>query len=319
MSLAALLKRLVLLGCSVAEIQCLDGGSSARPKVDIVYIWSNGTINNNRVREWNELYFSLQLTLQNVANHGRIIVATSRGHIPYYHDWEQFKDVEFIDNRRFLPEKWHNTTNSVVIEWHLDKLMDSENLSDPIFFMNDDFFILKPIDIRPTGLHNMWCQEPFGKNVDFKAADNHALTFLAANRALKYRFPKFQPQNRMAHTPVYLWKSSLKAAKQTLSVESSFSVQRESYNVQFEYAVAMVEKLMNPATEFSNCSYHMLNMRGPIGRLVNTFHSIWNNFDGIYLCLNDDLQSRYLKTSGHVAIFRRAIHHFLKKYLITLN
>ena len=95
--------------------------------MDIVYILGSGSVWEN-----NELRYSLRSVAKNISDVGKIFIV---GEFP---EWLQ--NVTHIPCPDTYKTKWRNAYTKVLLA------CENPNLSDDFLLMNDDFFVLKPIE-----------------------------------------------------------------------------------------------------------------------------------------------------------------------------
>jgi len=277
---------------------------------DLVWLWTNGT--GVRQREWGELHYSLLLARKNMYNAGRFIVAHSGAPPQPALPW-----VEYISENNFIPLQWQNGSNSVLVEWHLDRLMRLAETTDPIVTFNDDFFVTKPVDASRFAYKTVWCQETWGGEWGYGNEHRSYSAFTgsveAANRAFRRMYADFKPTNIIAHVPYVVRLTTLDFVWNYMNVGTTLSLKREIYNLQFQYTLAAAEA-RNGTASYGQCSQVQIRADLPLLALEHKLRrKIWPTF----INLNDDFGDALLKPST-VTTIRHTYTRFFKR-LLSIN
>ena len=267
-------------------------------KVDVVYLWVNGTINQpkdttglrevstaNRFREWNELKYSVELLKENGKNLGNIYVVTN-GNRPQY---DNMNDIIFIDHSGFIPKKYLPTFSSYTIQFNLDGLF--HKVSDPFILLDDDFFITKKTDLLHYTKQNAWFVEAWGHDWGTGPSTDHFVQAVKnSNKILKKVYKNFKQFGVIAHMPLTIRHKHFRKMKELIDTTVSMTPYRSKTSLQFQYTLAAVGKYsfnskLRPARGF----YHFIMMNN-IDSLKKSFNSIIKNKRD-FLTLNDDIKT----------------------------
>ena len=303
-----------------------------------------------RVREWNELYYALKLFRANAVNVRRVLVLAPRGVRPYYAD-EVAGWVSFVDTETILPPKWQATSDSHTIEWHLEALKTQERLTDPIILMNDDWMVTRRFDLTAYANELAWCPSRFGRSATFGDPEDERNIFIASLKTANRMFRKlttnrtgttargqgggiecisnsgsqddeaaldspYRPGNFMLHVPVVVRSRTMAIVEQYFGLESQHALVRSKHNMPFEYTLAQVEHQLLGAKHRSHASceagYSKVSLSGPLDKLRVAFCNALEAGPKRFVCINDDLQPRFLAVDGAAGQFRSLVDEFLR-------
>ena len=135
-----------------------------------------------------------------------------------------------------------------------------------------------------------------------------------ANRVLKERFPQHMPSHAIGHVPAVVRNSTLQYIHANFDLEASLTLQRENHNMQFEYMLANTERQISPSVRFLPAQKvsQLLMMDGPIMRLKGRLEQAARQ-RRMFVCLNDNINEKYLASEADVKRFRALIARFTKR------
>lgn len=285
---------------------------SFQNKVDVVYLWVNGTINKpkdttglkevstaNRFREWNELKYSIELLRKNGKNVGNIYVITN-GNRPQY---DNMNGILFVDHSDFIPKKYLPTFSSYTIQFNLDRLLNK--LSDPFLLLDDDFFITKKIDLVEYTKQNVFFVETWGHNWNENqpSNDHFVRAIQNSNNILKKVYKNFKQFGAIAHMPLTIRHKHFVKMKELIDTTVSMTPFRSKTSLQFQYTLAAVGKYsFNSQLKKAQGMYHFI-MMNDIKKLKHSFQSVLTHRRN-FLTLNDDIKE--------VTTHKKVINDFLK-------
>ena len=288
-------------------------------RLDIVIMWTNvtntTTIGSNRVREWGEMRYGLQLLKKHAVNVRRVIIVCNRGIRPYYqHEFTPW--VQFIDIESFM-FTWRHTINSHTIQWHLDHLIRIHNLTDPVIMLNDDYLVTSSFDVVDYANQRRWLQESYGSDWGYGnpgklGVDISVEAIGTVNRAWRdFTQGDHKPVNVVAHVPIVVHSATIGFVRDNFKLEESLSLRRAPTDFQFEYMLALVEtNLMGAHFVYAGPYRTFVMMKAPMAVLTATLCDVRNDHRQ-FIALNDDIENVYLPAHT-VPEFRRVITAFLE-------
>ena len=312
---------------SSAKASAMPSPISSKPaKIDIVYLWVNGSdvtvdamrrkympvespraltgaVSENRFREWNELFYSLSLTYENVRNLGNVYVMTS-GEI-HHKAQSTFPRVKWVNSSTFLSR--YPSFSSTGIQFSLINFL--KNLSDPFVLLDDDMFIMKPIDLHAFSNGRIWYESSWGKQWGSVPSSKHQYVraIQNCNKAIHRVFPQHVCHNVPAHVPGVIHHKTLRFALQhfrevQLTAESRF---RSRQRVQFQCIMSNIERYTLADVRFTKDSavVDFVMMGDNIEKMQMRFAAILRR-PKQFMTLNDDIEH---PTQQHVS----TIHTFL--------
>jgi len=291
--------------------------NSTSTGVDVVYTWVNGSepihkkqlerykagayspkaIELNRFRtEWNELFYSLRLLYKHASHLKHVYVVTS-GERPWYAN--QFPQVTWVNHSEFIPQEFLPTFSSRAIEFGLVHLLG--RLSDPFLYMNDDFLILKPLDLKEHTRHKIWYQDAYGKEwTDFSnTGDTYSQAIASSQMALKRHFPQqYRPANCLGHVPVTVRHSTMHRIHTNMphEIHATMAQFRNPGSMALNYMLSQVERYTDQnATEKvqflpSNKVTTFIPIDDNSNRLNKILISLLKH-PTQFCCMNDDVEN----------------------------
>ena len=301
------------------KLELLDahGGSSSH-RVDVVYLWVNGTdptrvrdfkrhrpknaledaASPNRFRNWNELFYSLQLLHRNAVNLGRVFVVTA-GETPHYK--EAFPGVAWVTHAELSsnqPALALPTFSSNAIQWSLVELLP--RLSDPFVLMDDDFFIRQRLNLTEFARRRprTWYENPRGATWNQKPKSKHQFvrSMEHSNHVLRRHFPSHRPQNTIGHVPYVVRHSTLRTAWAKLGDEIK-ATQRDRFRsatrLTFAYTLSNVERQTYGPNDVQRLPAgrvaDFIMMKDNVTKLVRTFDRLLAK-PKQFLAINDNIR-----------------------------
>ena len=274
--------------------------------LDVVVLYTHpGSIDSPRTRSWGEIQYSLPLAYKHVQHARRFVVVTSFGEPATKQPY-----AEYVDRNSFLPKKYHNTTNSITIQWNFPEMQQKLNLTRRFLVVEDDIFVLRDIaadrvvpcgdtqfGIKRRHTYQWW-------NPTVRATSN---TVAVLDDVLGLK-PSYQP----LHSPYIVDTNQVIFLKKILDVESSLTVHRESNNINFIYANAVVSNNgpLRPCNR--DITVRFVRMGFPLWKFHRDLDAL-SSFRGWAVCINDEVD--YLSAQINYELYRDVLHSFLRRQL----
>jgi len=241
----------------------------------------------------------------------RHVYVVTGGERPQYAD--EFPQVHWVEHSEFIPSKFLPTFSSCAIEFGLIHLL--EHLSDPFIYSNDDFFILKPLDLIEHTSKKTWYQDAYGKDWTDNSEEGatYSRAIVASMKALQRVFPEqYRPANCLGHVPITIRHATLRRIHQDMPNELNTSMAqfRNPGCMVLNYMLSQVERYtMQEAVTFLP-SYYVTNFI-PMGdntiQLRRDFLRV-KKFPKQFFCLNDNVEH---PSPQHATIINEFFQNFL--------
>lgn len=141
--------------------------------MDIVYILGKGS-----VWEDNEIRFSLRSIEKNISDLGNVFVVGERPH------W--LRNIIYIPASDPFERKWQNAS------WKIGKACRDNSVSSDFLLMNDDFFIVKPVEAKS---YPYYCTLSFSLSLNSavlkRLSNKKGFSSFAVHRPFRYNKENF--------------------------------------------------------------------------------------------------------------------------------
>ena len=209
-------------------------------KIDIVYTWAGENNDQNDIREAynNELKYSLRSVFKNVSwvNHIYIVINTPiEDNIPSWFNDKYNDKITLVDQKEIFPKEKHDLLPCKVADIIETYIHLIPGLSEHFIFLNDDFFINKPLKF--DNFFN------FNKKIIINK-DN--LNFINMNKN------KYDNRN-------YPFILKYKLYHQHVPYNMTISSRKEFINKYIEWIQFIRNQSYEKRTDMDSCSKHDLN------------------------------------------------------------
>lgn len=204
---------------------CID----ANADIDVVFTWVNGEDekwieklkrfkNENYLGEDfhnlkfrfgsnNEIEYSVKRLLS-LCPWVRNIYIVTDGQIPDFLKKEKIKNVEIIDHKQVIPEKYLPTFNSHVIEAHIHRI---QGLAEKFIYFNDDVFVGRPLSkshfFKSNGIASLFVSSKIISKLVSNGKMTPTLRAIQNSNELLYKIYKSKGVCSLVHTYFPLRKS----------------------------------------------------------------------------------------------------------------
>ena len=221
--------------------QAFPGRPCPREPIDVVYTWVNGSdpefqrqleetlvllgrppvrgaVDASRFADNDELRYSLR-SLQQNAPWVRHVYLVTNGQVPSWLDLDNPR-ITLVTHEEIFPNKSHLPTfSSPAIETHLHRI---PGISEHFLYLNDDFFIGRPVSledfISPDGAYSTYLWKNRGGA--FNKTDAHSRSLAHVDRLFMERYgPDERPRRAAAHVPLLLKRSIMAELQATFPAE----------------------------------------------------------------------------------------------------